>query len=82
MGNEPSGVSPELTWTRRSTSPPEINAFLPARGSRPKEEDVETLKENGVPMMDHEPRVGLRGKKIAFTLPDALNGISIELSEP
>ena len=46
------------------------------------EKDVAALKENGVPMMDLEPRVGLRGKKIAFTLPDALNGISIELSEP
>jgi methylmalonyl-CoA/ethylmalonyl-CoA epimerase len=44
--------------------------------------DVEALKEKGVQMMDPEPRVGLRGKKIAFTAPDALNGISIELSEP
>ena len=44
--------------------------------------DVEALKEKGVQMMDLEPRVGLRGKKIAFTTPDALNGISIELSEP
>ena len=46
------------------------------------EKDVEALKEKGVQMMDLEPRVGLRGKKIAFTTPDALNGISIELSEP
>ena len=46
------------------------------------DKDVETLKEKGVQMMDHEPRTGLRGKKIAFTAPDALNGISIELSEP
>ena len=44
--------------------------------------DIEALKEKGVQMMDLEPRVGLRGKKIAFTTPDALNGISIELSEP
>jgi methylmalonyl-CoA epimerase len=44
--------------------------------------DVETLKEKGVHMMDPEPRTGLRGKKIAFTAPDALGGISIELSEP
>ncbi len=46
------------------------------------EKDLEVLKEKGVQMMDLEPRVGLRGKKIAFTMPDALNGISIELSEP
>lgn len=46
------------------------------------EKDVAALQEKGVPMMDLEPRLGLRGKKIAFTAPDALNGISIELSEP
>ena len=46
------------------------------------DKDVEALKEKGVQMLDHEPRVGLRGKKIAFTSPDALDGISIELSEP
>ncbi len=46
------------------------------------EKDLEVLKEKGVQMMDLEPRIGLRGKKIAFTTPDALNGISIELSEP
>jgi methylmalonyl-CoA/ethylmalonyl-CoA epimerase len=46
------------------------------------EEDVESLKQKGVAMMDQKPRVGLRGKKIAFITPDALNGIAIELSEP
>ena len=46
------------------------------------QQDVETLKEKGVPMMDHGPRAGLRGKQIAFTAPDAFGGISIELSEP
>jgi hypothetical protein len=46
------------------------------------DKDVESLKAKGVHMTDHEPRTGLRGKKIAFTAPDALNGISIELSEP
>ena len=46
------------------------------------DKDVETLKGKGVQMMDLEPRIGLRGKKIAFVAPDALNGISIELSEP
>ena len=46
------------------------------------DKDVGTLKEKGVQMMDLEPRTGLRGKKIAFTSPDALRGISIELSEP
>ena len=46
------------------------------------EKDIEGLKEKGVPMLDLEPRTGLRGKKIAFTAPDALDSISIELSEP
>ena len=46
------------------------------------EEDVEILKQRGIEMLDQEPRIGLRGKKIAFTKPSALNGISIELSEP
>jgi methylmalonyl-CoA epimerase len=46
------------------------------------DEDVEALKQKGVNMMDQQPRTGLRGKKIAFTAPDVLNGISIELSEP
>jgi methylmalonyl-CoA epimerase len=46
------------------------------------EKDVENLKKKGVEMLDLEPRVGLRGKKIAFTAPDVLDGISIELSEP
>jgi methylmalonyl-CoA/ethylmalonyl-CoA epimerase len=46
------------------------------------EEDVETLKNRGVEMADQQPRVGLRGKKIALTMPSALNGITVELSEP
>jgi len=46
------------------------------------EDDVEALKNKGVEMMDPKPRMGLRGKKIAMTLPGALNGITIEISEP
>jgi len=46
------------------------------------EEDVEALRNRGVEMMDQEPRIGLRGKKIAMTMPSALNGITVELSEP
>jgi len=46
------------------------------------EEDVESLKQKGVAMMDQKPRIGLRGKKIAFIGSDTLNGIAIELSEP
>jgi methylmalonyl-CoA/ethylmalonyl-CoA epimerase len=46
------------------------------------EEDVEALKKRGVEMMDEKPRIGLRGKKIAMTMPGALNGITVELSEP
>ena len=46
------------------------------------EADVEALKQRGIEMLDQKPRIGLRGKKIAFTKPSALNGITIELSEP
>ena len=46
------------------------------------EQDVEALKTSGVEMMDQKPRIGLRGKKIAMTMPGALNGITIEISEP
>ena len=43
---------------------------------------IEKLKRNGIEMADHSPRIGLRGKKIAFTQPSALRGIPFELSEP
>ena len=46
------------------------------------DEDVEMLKHRGVEMLDQKPRIGLRGKKIAFIKPNTLNGITIELSEP
>lgn len=46
------------------------------------EQDVETLRQRGVEMMDEKPRIGLRGKKIAMSMPSALNGITIEISEP
>ncbi|MGD8883326.1 MAG: VOC family protein [Desulfobacterales bacterium] len=46
------------------------------------EDDVEILKHRGIEMLDQKPRIGLRGKMIAFTQPSALNGIMIELSEP
>ena len=46
------------------------------------ENDVEVLKQRGIEMLDQKPKMGLRGKKIAFTKPSAINGITIELSEP
>lgn len=46
------------------------------------EADIERLKNRGVEMADQKPRLGIRGKKIAFTMPSALNGIPFELSEP
>ncbi len=46
------------------------------------EVDIERLKHRGVEMADQKPRLGLRGKKIAFAMPSALNGIPFELSEP
>lgn len=46
------------------------------------EADIKVLEKRGVEMADRVPRIGLRGKKIAFTRPSALNGIPMELSEP
>jgi methylmalonyl-CoA/ethylmalonyl-CoA epimerase len=46
------------------------------------EDEIETLMQRGIEMLDQKPRIGLRGKKIAFTKPSALKGITIELSEP
>jgi methylmalonyl-CoA epimerase len=46
------------------------------------EADIDMLKTRGVEMLDQKPRIGMRGKKIAMTMPNALNGITIELSEP
>jgi methylmalonyl-CoA epimerase len=46
------------------------------------EADIKVLEKRGVEMADQEPRIGLRGKKIAFTRPSALKGIPMELSEP
>ena len=46
------------------------------------EGDIEILKQRGVEMADEKPKIGVRGKRIAFTKPSILGGIPIELSEP
>ena len=46
------------------------------------EADIKILEKRGIKMADQKPRIGLRGKKIAFTKPSALNSIPLELSEP
>lgn len=46
------------------------------------EADIEFLKARGIEMADPKPKLGVRGKRIAFVKPNALNGISFELSEP
>ena len=46
------------------------------------EADIKILEKRGIEMFDQSPKIGLRGKKIAFTKPSALNGIPLELSEP
>ena len=46
------------------------------------EADIADLETRGIEMADQRSRVGLRGKRIAFTKPSALNGIPFELSEP
>ena len=46
------------------------------------EKDIEVLKGRGVEMADEKPKLGARGKRIAFTQPSVLDGIPFELSEP
>ena len=46
------------------------------------EEDIEVLKGRGVEMADEKPKLGARGKRVAFTQPSVLDGIPFELSEP
>ena len=46
------------------------------------EKDIEVLKGRGVEMVDEKPKLGARGKRIAFTQPNVLDGIPFELSEP
>ena len=40
-----------------------------------------SLKENGVQLIDQEPRYGVGGTKIAFLHPKSTNGVLIELCE-
>ena len=44
--------------------------------------DLKVLENRGVELADQTPKMGLRGKKIAFTRPSVLDGIPLELSEP
>lgn len=46
------------------------------------EVDIELLKSRGVEMVDDRPKIGVRGKKIAFVKKNLLGGIALELSEP
>lgn len=46
------------------------------------ETDIEILKSRGVEMADQKPKIGVRGKYIAFTKKNLLAGIPLELSEP
>ena len=46
------------------------------------EADIELLKARGIEMADQKPKLGVRGKRIAFIKPNSLNGIPFELSEP
>jgi len=44
--------------------------------------DVEFYLMKGIPLIDTKPKIGVRGKRIAFLSPDVFDGIFIEISEP
>lgn len=46
------------------------------------EKAIESLTSRGIEMRDPVPKIGLRGKKIAFIHSGALDGLAVELSEP
>lgn len=46
------------------------------------EADLQTLKNRGVELADEKPKMGVRGKRIAFVKKNLLGGVSLELSEP
>lgn len=43
---------------------------------------LDSLKAEGIPLVDEKPRSGAGGAKIAFLHPAAANGVSFELVEP
>lgn len=45
------------------------------------EKHLETLKKQGVTLIDEKPRIGAHGKRIAFVHPKSTGGVLIELSE-
>jgi methylmalonyl-CoA/ethylmalonyl-CoA epimerase len=46
------------------------------------EAEIEVLIGRGVEMADQKPRIGTRGKRVAFNDPKSLHGITFELSDP
>ncbi|MGQ9677068.1 MAG: VOC family protein [Chloroflexota bacterium] len=46
------------------------------------ETDISAVEARGLAMFDQEPRMGIRGKRVAFSNPASLDGLVVELSEP
>jgi len=45
------------------------------------DEALDDLRENGVPLVDEQPRAGSRGTRIAFVHPRGVGGVLVELVE-
>ena len=45
------------------------------------EDALQELKEKGIELIDHQPRIGAGGAKIAFLHPKATGGVLVELCE-
>lgn len=78
----------ELVQPTRSDSP--VGKFLAKRGEgfhhvafqvEDLEETLKELKENGVELIDEEPRVGAGGARMAFVHPRDAHGVLTELVE-
>jgi methylmalonyl-CoA epimerase len=85
---ENGGTAIELLEPLNENSP--ISKFLDKRGEGIHHicfivDDIQsalnTLKKQGVQLIDESPRVGAYGAKVAFIHPKAMNGVLIELAE-
>ncbi|MAU74813.1 MAG: methylmalonyl-CoA epimerase [Candidatus Poseidoniaceae archaeon] len=88
--NNPSIKSPKIELLEPTSSDTPIGKFLDKRGPGIQQicfrvenlpEMISLLKNNGVLMIDEEPRIGAGGKHIAFVHPKSTGGVLVELTQ-
>jgi len=88
--SNPSIKSPKVELLEPTSSDTPIGKFLDKRGPGIQQicfrvenllEMISLLKDNGVSMIDEEPRIGAGGKHIAFVHPKSTGGVLVELTQ-